>query len=102
MRKIGAATTDAQKEEYRNKGACFKCGQQGHMARDCPSGSRGTASGSRPPPYIREMATEDVTPTAEMSKDPIQLAKTIRAMLKDLPEEERNLAMDDLEVSGFD
>ena len=28
--------TDAQKSDYQRRGACFRCGKQGHMANSCP------------------------------------------------------------------
>ena len=28
--------TDAQKQDYQARGACFNCGKQGHMAKHCP------------------------------------------------------------------
>ena len=30
------ATTEKEKCQYREKGHCFKCGKQGHLARNCP------------------------------------------------------------------
>jgi zinc knuckle protein len=30
------ATTDAKKQKHRQEGRCFKCSQQGHLARNCP------------------------------------------------------------------
>jgi Retrotransposon gag protein/Zinc knuckle len=34
---IRRADTDAQKQEHRAAGKCFRCSRQGHMARDCPT-----------------------------------------------------------------
>ena len=30
------ATTEEEKHQYREKGQCFECGKQGHLARNCP------------------------------------------------------------------
>ena len=34
---IRRAYTEAQKQDHKARGACFRCSKQGHMARDCPT-----------------------------------------------------------------
>ena len=36
--------TDQEREELRRRGACFRCRQDGHMARDCPLNGQGAAA----------------------------------------------------------
>jgi Zinc knuckle len=33
---LGKATTEAEKEKCKKEGQCFKCGKQGHLAKNCP------------------------------------------------------------------
>jgi len=33
---ISSGTTEAKSSHFRNKGRCFYCGDQGHMAHQCP------------------------------------------------------------------
>jgi hypothetical protein len=34
---VRKAITEAEKKEHREKGKCFECSRQGHLARDCPN-----------------------------------------------------------------
>jgi hypothetical protein len=32
--------TDAERDQLRRQGKCFRCRQSGHISRDCPKGSK--------------------------------------------------------------
>jgi hypothetical protein len=74
---IRKATTDAEKEQHRKEGRCFKCSQQGHLARNCPK---------RPPRPPRARAvTEDKKgeedKTSEPPGDDLTARKAAKAIL---------------------
>lgn len=76
---VDRLSTDEQKE-YMKKGLCFKCGKPGHISKDCPTKAK---------------------PQQQPIKSGKDAAARIRALIKELPEDERESAYADLEKEGF-
>ncbi|KAK1221882.1 hypothetical protein PQX77_015302 [Marasmius sp. AFHP31] len=92
---VDRLSIEAQKD-YMQKGLCFRCGNQGHISRDCPR--RPSLSYNRNRPSNQNPRTSNPNPTPRTGKE---VAAHIRAMVQELPEEEREITYTDLESEGF-
>ena len=104
--------TDAQKEALKLLGACFRCGERGHQARNCQKypqapcplkkeWSGGTNSQPRNPPSSTQIRAAETTEGAQISIQSINPTKFWK-WAETQPEEEReNIAQKILEMSGF-
>ena len=71
--------TPELRKELRDKGGCYRCRQLGHFANNCP------LNNSKPsPPKSSTSSTSSTTPSVEK----------VRAMILELPEDQRPLLMD--------
>ena len=86
---IDRVVTFEERTEHMKKGLCFNCHKQGHMARECPEKKTGLI-------VLRITNTNYRKP--ESTKDAL---KKIRAIYQDLPQEDQNKLMNNLENEGF-
>lgn len=74
--------TDAEREDLKSRGACFRCRKQGHMSRHCSLRQNGSAEYGRPAPT--QSTRSGVTdPVEEPKKDVNSLLKEVQECLKD-------------------
>ncbi len=87
--------TEEERKQYMKEGRCFRCRQQGHMARECsrppprpPTKARATetktADTEEAPPYSKEASTSSVS--ASTSEDKVRAA---HALIQSMDEEEK-------------
>jgi hypothetical protein len=70
---IRKATTDAEREKYRNEGRCFNCGKQGHLSRMCPDRKpRIAVATSTPQIAVASTSTPAPTPPVDDIKTRIR------------------------------
>ena len=92
--------TDEERAKYRAEGRCFRCRTQGHMARNCPKGSkqpnvvnaRTADKGASTTPSID--TTPPATTTPAPTKTALTVAQEIRALEETMNEEERGAYLD--------
>lgn len=72
-----------EQRDYMKKGLCFRCGRRGHLSKECPKKNSGEIKKTDLPKGGKDTATR------------------IRAMLQELPENEREVAYSQLENEGF-
>jgi Ty3 transposon capsid-like protein/Zinc knuckle len=84
--------TMEQKNEYQQKGLCFRCGKPGHMSRD--------HSKRKPPGPAGTNYRKPIFPRRE-GKDGRQTYTAIRALMAELPDEEREEVINAMEKEGF-
>jgi hypothetical protein len=76
-----------QKNAAMKEGRCFKCNERGHLARNCPGQKKKEES---PPIYT--------PPKKKMGKE---LHTQIRALMKDMEEDEKEKFFAEAEEQGF-
>lgn len=93
-RRLGASSiapltrlTDAERENLRRQGACFRCRQKGHMSRECPNRSTPRTSSTPSSSSVRGATTS--TPTA----DPIAQLSNAFNMVDKLEGDEKDQAV---------
>jgi len=84
--------TMEQRTEYQQKGLCFRCGKPGHMSRD--------HNKRKPPGPAGTNYRKPIFPRRE-GKDGKQTYTAIRALMAELPDEEREEVIDAMEKEGF-
>ena len=84
--------TMEQRTEYQQKGLCFRCGKPGHMSRD--------HNKRKPPGPTGTNYRKPIFPRRE-GKDGKQTYTVIRALMAELPDEEREEVIDAMEKEGF-
>jgi hypothetical protein len=94
--------TDDEKKQYMKEGRCFRCRQQGHMARECTRSAGTSSSTARTtetekakepqpdaaPPYTQTTTISSIS-TASSSKTTSKVEDAL-ALIKSMSKEERN------------
>ncbi len=97
--------TDEERKKLSTKGRCFRCRQQGHMAKFCPT--RDTQGNATPRPNTVTRTT-NTTPTTsesdkiESPKPSLSKAQQIAAIEKSMTEEERGAYLDKRDMGEED
>ena len=67
------ATTEEEKRQYREKGCCFECGKQGHLARNCldKKTQARTTNVDATADATSEASSETITATSQISASDI-------------------------------
>ena len=102
--------TDEQAAEYRKDGRCFRCGNKGHISRNCDkkSGNKATQNETSKPNVrnIRGNTTSDTkeTPDAKETTETPTIedrVTKIRALFAGLSNDDKDSIIDKLELSDF-
>ncbi len=97
--------TDEERKKLSAEGQCFRCRQQGHMAKFCPTRD---AQGNTTPRLNVAARTTNTTPTKsepdkiESPKPPLSKAQQIAAIEKSMTEEERGAYLDERDMGEED
>src|SRR6266571_3357880 len=93
--------TDEERKKLSAEGRCFRCCQQGHMARFCPTRD---AQGNTTPRLNAAVGTTDTNPAksepdkTESLRPPLSKAQQITAIEKSMTEEERGADFDERDM----
>ncbi len=97
--------TDEERKKLSAKGRCFRCRQQGHMARLCPTRD---AQGNTTPRPNAAVHTTNTNPAksepdkTESPRPPLSKAQQIAAIEKSMTEEERGAYLDERDMGEED
>ena len=105
-----AVLSNEERDKRRREGKCFKCGQQGHIARNCRGGGQASGSGQVQSnnPFRRQVATTETTARIEEVKkedisklDNKERARRIAALMKGLDEQGVDDVYEEVRKKGF-
>jgi hypothetical protein len=80
-----------ERDNHMKKGLCFKCHKTGHRARECPESNSGS----------NQTTQRTWTPASNRLTNGKEAYARIRAMIKELPNEEQDRFFDEANEQGF-
>ena len=84
-----------EQEEHRRKGLCFLCHQQGHRIRECPTKNKTQT------PRLNPSRPSTNYNNPQRYQKAMDVHACIRTMYQDLPKEEQELLLSQMEEEGF-